>query len=67
MRRGNALHRQQAESGASARSRLAVLLCGCTDAALAAMTPEGLAATHRVAVREAEYSLTIERQRRAAQ
>jgi hypothetical protein len=65
MFRGNAMHRQEAESGASARTRLAMLLSGCTDRALAAMTPEGLSATHRVKVRECDYALTIERNRRA--
>jgi hypothetical protein len=54
------------ESVAAARSRLALLLAGCTDAALANMTAEGLAATHRVPAREAEYALIIARQRREA-
>jgi hypothetical protein len=49
-----------------ARVHLRLLLTGCSDVALAAMTPEYLAQTHRVPLRECEYELTIARQRRAA-
>lgn len=41
-------HYQAQESTASAKSRLALLLAGCTDKALRAMTCDQLAATHRV-------------------
>jgi hypothetical protein len=40
-----------------ARAQLAMLLCGCTDQRLAAMTAEGLAATHRVPVGECRAEL----------
>lgn len=62
MRRGRQPQRRVTADDA----RLAMLLAGCTDAALAAMTPDGLASTHRVPVQHAEYALTIARQRRAA-
>jgi hypothetical protein len=61
-----ARHPDKQESVAAARSRLTLLLAGCTDVALAAMTAAGLAATHRVPVKDAEYSLAMARQRRAA-
>lgn len=48
-----------------ARTQLTMLLAGCTDVALSAMTPEYLASTHKVPAKECEYMLTIERQRRA--
>lgn len=51
---------------AEAKAQLAMLLCGCTDERLASFTPEYLAGNHRVPVRECEYALMIERQRRAA-
>lgn len=53
-------------TGKAARAQLSLLLGGCTDAALARFTPEGLAATHRVPVKTCEYALTVERRRRAA-
>jgi hypothetical protein len=58
--------KEDRESVASARARLAQLLAMCTDPALEAMTARGLAGTHRVPLKECEYALTIERQRRAA-
>ena len=54
------------ESAASAKIRLNSLLYGCTDAALAGLTAQGICNTHRgVSLKEAEYMLTIQRQRRA--
>lgn len=52
------------ESAQSAKNRLAQLLVGCSDAALATFTPDHLAATHRVPVRECEYLLTMQRSHR---
>jgi hypothetical protein len=49
-----------------ARVQLRLLLTGCSDVALGAMTAESLASTHRVPIKECEYELTIARQRRAA-
>lgn len=51
---------------AASLAQLRMLLASCSDPALERMTAEGLAATHRVGVKEAEYELVIARQRRAA-
>jgi hypothetical protein len=59
-------HRPATRTSAGAQAQLAMLLASCTDAALAGMTPEGLAASHGVPVKDAEYALTIARQRRAS-
>jgi hypothetical protein len=57
-------HGDDQESAASARSRLCLLLSGCTDEALARMTAEGLAGTHRVPVKDCEGELKAARARR---
>jgi uncharacterized lipoprotein YbaY len=58
--------RPATRTSAGAQAQLAMLLASCTDTALAGMTPESLAASHGVPVKEAEYGLTIARQRRAS-
>lgn len=62
--RGNAQHFQAQESGASARSRLAMLLAGATDQRLASFTADSLAATHRVPFATAAIMLSEARERR---
>ncbi len=52
------------ESVARATARLTMLLCSASDERLAGMTAEGLAATHRVPLKECEYMLLMARQRR---
>jgi hypothetical protein len=59
-------HRAPLRTSAAAHAQLVMLLASCTDAALAGMTPAGLAASHGVPVKDAEYRLTIARQRRAS-
>lgn len=59
--RGMNGHYQAQESTASAKSRLALLLAGCTDKALRAMTSDSLAACHRV--RFADVAVMLERER----
>jgi hypothetical protein len=60
------VHVDDRESAAAARGRLVLLLAGATNEALARMTAEGLASTHRVPAKDCEYALIIERNRRAA-
>ena len=64
-RRPALTHTEDRESATSARCRLALLLSGATDEALERMTPESLAATHRVKPAEAEAALVEARARRA--
>lgn len=68
MSRFNASRRpDKQESAASARARLQAMLYNCRPNMLATYTPESLAATHRVPVKDCEYLLTIARQKRAAE
>ena len=62
--RGRSYPKSEAMTVSAARTQLALLLAGCTDERLAVMTPESLATSHRVPLKDCEYALTIERQRR---
>lgn len=66
--RGNARkYPDKKEGQANARARLTQLLYACRPHMLATFTPDHLAATHNVPVKECEYALTIARQKRAAE
>jgi len=52
------------ESALSASNRLLMLLGACTDEALALLTPEKLAATHRVPLEKCRDLLEAERAQR---
>lgn len=47
-----------------ARANAQMLLCGATDAAFERLTAEGLAQSHRLSVKVAEYMIGAERGRR---
>lgn len=65
--RPNALRRPDSrESATAAKSRLAMLLAGATDKALAAFTADSLVATHRVRFADAAVMLAEARGRRGA-
>lgn len=51
---------------AIALTQVRMLLAGCTDVALQAMTVERLVSSYQVDRKTAEYELTIARKRRAA-
>jgi hypothetical protein len=59
--RRQAVHREDRESIASAKARLAMLLASATPEAKAQMTAEGLAAAHRVSVQYAAEALLASR------
>jgi len=52
-------------SAGEAKTQMMLLLNGCTDQRLAALTVDGLMASYRVDRKLAEYHLTIARQNRA--
>lgn len=49
---------------AQAKAQMMQELCSCTDARLAQLTVDTLVARFRVARKDAEYALVIQRQRR---
>ena len=66
--RGNASkYPSKQETRVSAKGRLVRILYGCTINALDAFTPEHLAATHNVPLRECEYMLIVAKQKRAGE
>jgi hypothetical protein len=66
--RGNASrYPDKRESAANAKARLIQMLYCCRPSALAGYTPDGLAATHRVPVKDCEYLLIVARQKRAGE
>lgn len=66
--RGNASrYADKKETQANARARLSRMLYTCRPHMLATFTPDQLAATHNVPVKECEYALIVARQKRAGE
>lgn len=66
--RGNASrYADKRETQANARARLTTLLYACRPHMLSTFTPDQLAATHNVPVKECEYALIVARQKRATE
>lgn len=55
-----------AKDSEQAKANATMFLFGCTDERFAALTPAKLAADYRLSERQAEYMLTVARQKREA-
>lgn len=64
MRGNTTRHPDNRITVAQAKAQMMQELCSCTDARLAQLTVDMLVARFRVARKDAEYALVIQRQRR---
>jgi hypothetical protein len=67
MRTNASRYPDKREGQKSAKARLVALLYACRPHMLLAFTPESLAATHNVPIKECEYALILAKQKRAGE